>query len=246
MKKTRKLKNTLVSLMLIILTIFSLTSCKLLHKHTWKDYLVKAPTCTEIGILKSLCIECGKAEYSEISKAEHNYVNGVCTVCNGLNNSKNGLTAVPMPTNANNQGKWSFPKIHEKVCSTMNTNVSYSAFMNSLSGASLKNASINLFGSLSLTVTYPLKNGGIFEMPVVLSIDNVSPTNPSESIGYLLRADIKNSELYMTYTTGLEMYAGKISGNGENAISGFGVNSQKELVIYYSNNTIAYGGKFAS
>ena len=247
MKSKIKIARTIISLFLILLTTFSFASCNILHKHVWQDHLVKSPSCTEVGILKSLCIECGKSEYSEISMTEHNYANGICTACGvSADSAKKALTAVQMPTNADNQGMWSFSKIHEKTCSTLNADVSYSSFMYSLSGASLKNASFNVIGMLRLTVTYPLNNGSVFETPVILTVDKVSPINSDSPIGVLLRADIENNELFLTYTTGNKVSAGKIIGNNETTISGFGINSKNELIIYYSNNTIAFGGLFAS
>lgn len=246
MKLKLKITKNFVSLLLILMTMLSLTACTIFHKHVWQDHLVKAPNCTEVGILKTLCIECGKTKYSEISMSEHNYINGICTNCGSIGSPKKQLTATAMPENADNQGMWSFYNVHNKACSTMNSTMSYSAFMASLSGTSLKNATVDAFGLLHITVTYPLTNGNLFELPVVLNIDKVSPANPTSPIGVLMRADIENNELFLTYTTGTQVSAGKILASIGTTISGFGINAKKELIIYYSNNTIAYAGIFAS
>ena len=128
----------------------------------------------------------------------------------------------------------------------MNSDISYTSFMYSLSGASLKNASMNAVGMLRLTVTYPMNNGSIIETPVILTVEKVSPSSSNASIGVLMRADIDNNELLLTYTTGTQVSAGKVTGSSGTTISGFGINAKNELIIYYSNNTIAYAGKFAS
>lgn len=246
MRTKFKFSRIIPSLLILIATTFSFTSCKLFHRHEYEDYLAKAPTCTEIGLIKKLCIECGKFEYTEIAMSEHNYVNDICTQCGRHRSDRDALVPTAMPNNANNNGMWSFSTIHAKACSTMKTDVNYSLFISSLSGASLKNASVDSFGMLHVTVTYPLDNGSLFELPVMLTVDKVSPSSAGAPIGVLRRADIENNELFLTYTTGAKLYAGKILGNGEMIISGFGMNYNKELVIYYSNNTIAYAGKFAS
>lgn len=241
-----KITKGIVALSLIAVSVFSFTACNLFHKHVWQDHLLKAPSCTEVGILKSLCIECGKSEYSEINMADHNYINGICSVCGCIGTPNKELTATRIPENADNQGMWSFYNIHNKARSTMDLHMSYSEFMSSISGSSLKNASIDAFGLLHITATYPMSNGKIFELPLVLAVDKVSPSSSAAPIGVLLRADIENNELFLTYTTGTQVSAGKILGGTETVISGFGINAKKELIIYYSNNTIAYAGVFAS
>ncbi len=51
------------------------------HKETnW--IIVEEPTCTKEGIKELKCTECGEIKQETINKLEHNYVDGICTVCN--------------------------------------------------------------------------------------------------------------------------------------------------------------------
>ena len=53
-------------------------------------------------------------------------------------------------------------------------------------------------------------------------------------------------KLYVTYSTGEELFASTFYDNNEIGIIGFGVNIENELVIYYSDNTIAFAGTISS
>lgn len=230
---------------LLLAILITATSCSLFHQHDWKDYLIKAPTCTEVGILKSLCIECGEATYSEISMSEHNYVDGVCTECGALGSSIESLQTITLPPNSDNQGVWSFEKIYE-TASSLIFNGTYSEFMNSLSGLSLKNARVDSLNLLHMNARAILNDGSVRELPLILTFTSVSPINPSATIGVILRADIEDGELILTYTTGTEISVGKLNPDVGTRITGFGVNKNKELVIYYSNGMISFAGTFAS
>ena len=64
--------SKLVSLLLLVsLVLLSMTSCdfvsNLFHKHSWEIFLAKEPTCTEIGLLRNVCLGCGAVEYVEIN-----------------------------------------------------------------------------------------------------------------------------------------------------------------------------------
>lgn len=219
-------------------------SCSLFHKCSFQSYLVKEPTCTEKGILKELCLECGDISYSEINMLEHNYVNGVCVYCGALGTDKKELVRIAIPDNSNNQGKWSIEKIYTIACH-IGYNGTFSSFMSSFNNVSVKNASLDGLGMIHLTLTYVYQNEP-FDIPLLYTIDRVSPDNPGTSVGVLLRADIIESKLYFTYTTGTQTYAGNFNDSEENAISGFGINANNELIVYYENNTMAFAGKVTS
>ena len=57
---------------------------KTTHTHKESDWnIVKNPTCTELGIKEIKCTECQEVLKTEnIDKIEHNYVDGICTMCN--------------------------------------------------------------------------------------------------------------------------------------------------------------------
>ena len=240
----KKFIKIFIAIILLSVTAFAFTSCNF-HKHVYQDYLIKNPTCTEMGILKRLCIECGITKYSEINTTKHNYVNGICSGCGISINTKNELITYSMPENANNIGMWSFDEIYETACS-VGCIVSYSEFMTMLSGSSLKNASADILGILHITATCYIEDGKVYEFPLVLNFERVSPTNPSSPMGVLLRADIENNELLLTYTTGSQVPAGKLISKSGKSIIGFGINANNELVVYYSDNTIAFAGRFSS
>jgi hypothetical protein len=45
-----------------------------------------------MGIIKSLCIECGDTKYSEIQTLPHKYFEGICTECGASESAKKALT----------------------------------------------------------------------------------------------------------------------------------------------------------
>lgn len=58
------------------------------HVHTWSEWTVSVePTCTESGSRTRSC-SCGMAENEALSTIDHNYVNGVCTMCKAEDPSK--------------------------------------------------------------------------------------------------------------------------------------------------------------
>ena len=240
----KALRVTIVSL-LIITTMLTATSCNIFHNHTWTAHLIKTPTCTEVGILKNLCTECGEATYSEISMTAHNYVNGICSQCGTQGAAITSLPTMTLPDNADNDGMWSFEMIYETASSTLFSGT-YSDFMNSLSGLSLKNARVDSLSVLRVTALATLNDGTVCELPLILPTETVSPQSPSASVGVILRADIKDGELLLTYTTGTQISAGLLNPKVGTKIIGFGINKDKELIIYHSNGMISFGGRFAS
>lgn len=238
------MKKTFISIFLIVSMLLCLCSCNLFHKHSWQSYLVKEPTCTEKGVLKELCLECGDVSYEEINMLEHNYSNGICTVCGALGSNKKDLTRVPIPDNSDNQGKWSTEKIYVMACHAGYTGT-YSSYIASFNNISIKNARFDAFGMIEFTLTY-IYQDKTFDIPLLYTIDKVSPENPGASVGVFLRADINESKLYFTYTTGTQAYVGNFNDIQGNSISGFGINNNNELIVYYENDTIAFAGKIMS
>ena len=88
-------------------------------------------------------------------------------------------------------------------------------------------------------------DGEEFDTPLIYSITRVSPENKNKSIGTIIRADVVDGELYLTYNNGNEVFAGCLSGKNIVTIVGFGINYENELIIYYSNDTLAFGGKLS-
>ena len=51
------------------------------HTHKYGDWKIeKEATCTETGRRYHEC-ECGDRQYEDIPALQHNYVDGICTVC---------------------------------------------------------------------------------------------------------------------------------------------------------------------
>lgn len=240
----KALRVTIIPL-LIIMTLMTATSCNLFHTHTWSAHLIKTTTCTEVGILKNLCTECGEVTYSEISMAAHSFTNGVCKECGTQEVVIDTLPTASLPADSDNDGMWSFEMIYETASSTLFSGT-YSEFMNSLSGLSLKNARMDSLNILRATAAATLDDGTVYDLPLILPTDPVSPVNPTASVGVILRADIVDGELLLTYTTGRQISAGLLNPKVGTKIIGFGVNKDRELIIYHSNNIISFGGKFAS
>lgn len=234
-----------ISLLLIIVIIaLSTTSCDMFHKHKWESYLVKFPTCTENGILKNLCIECGDIELSEINPLQHNYVNGVCTECNATPTHQTQLTFIPVPEWSDNYGRWSLNEIYTVVYN-LGYKVTYNEFISSIDDISFKKASITDSDVFKMTAICE-SEGIVLETPLIYSVQRVSPKNPNASVGTLLRADVVDGSLKLTYTSGIELDAGKFKNSYGPSITAIGINHENELVIYYSDNTLVFAGTLAS
>ncbi len=49
--------------------------------HTYTDTIELAPTCENEGLKKSTCTKCNSKKYANITKINHVFVNGVCSMC---------------------------------------------------------------------------------------------------------------------------------------------------------------------
>ncbi len=49
--------------------------------HSYTDTVELAPTCENEGLKKSTCSKCNSKKYASIAKIDHNFVNGVCSMC---------------------------------------------------------------------------------------------------------------------------------------------------------------------
>lgn len=239
-----KALKKILAVLLLISTALAITSCDAFHKHSWEKYLTKVPTCTEKGILKELCTDCGEVLLSEINTMEHSYINGLCVICGNVQSSKRELSPVAIPYGSDNSGMWSLEKVYDLARTFVKFN-SYEQFIGSLTGASIKNARLGMFNSFNATAVVTLFDNSIGEFPVLLTYNTVSPKSSGASLGVLLRADIENGELLLTYTTGQQLSAGYMNSSYGVKIVGFGINADNEFIIYYSNETIAFAGKIA-
>lgn len=225
--------------------LFVFSSCNLFHQHSWENYLAKSPTCTDTGILKKLCLECGSAEFVEINPIEHEYINGVCTVC-GSKGSDKKLVNIETPFNSDNSGAWSFDKIYEFITDVGYTK-SYSDYMRIMSNstAGFDSASIDSFGNLNASFSYTFQSGN-YKVPLTVKVTKVSPENPESSVGRIIRVDVIKSDIYISYSDGSQVYAGSFKQDKANRIIGFGINVENELIIYYFNNTISFCGNISN
>ena len=73
-----------------------------------------------------------------------------------------------------------------------------------------------------------------------LPIEKVAVTNPLPSLGRLLRADVTDGELIFTYADASQCSAGKFT--GLRSITGFGISTAGDLVIFYSSGMVAFAG----
>ena len=222
------------------------SSCYFPHKHThdWKNYIVKTPTCTEKGLMEKLCEECGDKKYEDLMPSGHNFVNGACTVCGIPGYAENQIEPQAMPENANNTAAWSLEKIHQTAQSLGFTDP-YDSFIRGLQYGHLDNIYIDPLGLLHFKVTFINKEDKELELPFAMAVSKVSPINKKDSkFGFISKVQIQNEQLILTYSDGIQASAGALA-NATVTVTKFGLNPDNELVIYYSNNTIAFAGKIS-
>ncbi len=245
-----KLIKKLAYSLLIVSSVMTVSACSLFgnkdnHTHTWKNYIVKSPTCTAAGLLEKLCEECGEKEYEEIVKTDHNFQDGVCSVCGTSGQSGTSINPIPMPTGANNTAAWSMEKIHETALS-LGFKGDYNQFIHQIATGTgvIQDVYVDNLGMFHLNVSVTNTDGKNFEFPLAFIIGRVSPTNSQVSdLENVYKAKIKNNEMMITYSDGLQVSAGRVQDTYGAYITGFGLNTNNELVIYYSDNTIAFAGK---
>lgn len=231
-------KGSLLLLVAAVL-LLALTACDMFHDHVWEYRIAKDATCTEKGLLELLCTDCGEKDYVDLQPIAHNYRDGFCVDCGASVSADKRIEKITMPADADVEGRWSLNAIYDLAC-TFDYKGSYQSFASDLSGSSLKQASLDNLGLFHVTVTAPTARGGTLETPVVLPVDKVSVNNPHPSLGRLLRADIMGNELIFTYADASQCSAGNFTGDMH--ITGFGINTAGELVIFYQNNMIAFVG----
>ena len=221
-------------------------SCAFLnqHTHSWTNYIVKNPTCTEKGLIEKLCEECGEKQYEDLMPNGHDFQNGYCNNCGQVGYSESQVEPIPMPENSNNTAAWTLEKVYQ-FAKNVGVSDSYSTFISTLSYGSLDNIYIDNLGLLHLSVNYTSLSNSNVTLPLTSVIGKVSPTNAKETkFGYISKVQVLNDQLTITYTDGLQTTAGKLT-NDTVTITKFGINPENELVLYYSNNTIAFAGKIS-
>ena len=226
------------------------TSCSFLkqkHTHEWSNFVVIAPTCTQKGLLEKLCEECGEKEYDEIKPSGHNYQNGSCSVCGSAGYAETEVEPIPMPDNANNTAAFSLEDLYEvKQNIIYEEDLSFHTFISTLSNGSLSNIYVDNLGLFHVTSLFKNNQQSDLELPIVWSVGKVSPTNPKASkFGNVSIVKMTNNRLTIIYSDGVQSVLGQLTGNGV-TITHFGLNPDNELVVYYSDNTIAFAGKIST
>ncbi|MBR7117678.1 MAG: hypothetical protein IKC87_08230 [Clostridia bacterium] len=237
------MKKTLLSFILLVSCVLSLSSCNIFHDHVWINYLEKTPTCSSIGVIKRICYECGEVEYDQIATLFHNYdVIGKCTEC-GAYASEKELKPIKYPIDLDYSGIKSLSDIHEFAC-TLGSQLSYSEFIKAISYDNFALYDIHISSVNRLTSTVKLKGleNTTIEIPISVMIDEIKIVNPYNSIGDVLRFDIISGELLITYKTGEQISAGFINQTAR-SVTGFGISVQNEILIFYSDDTVAFAGK---
>ena len=234
----KTMKRILV-LLLVVAGLLLLTSCSLFHQHEWQYRVVKDATCSEKGLLEILCTGCGEKQYADLEPDAHSYVGNVCIKC-GTHATAKQMTRVTLTLGTDTSGKWSFQSIYD-LARTFGYSWSYSSFMSSLTGNSLKQAYLDSLGFFHVTVSSPNADGSLLETPLALPIQRVEVTNPLPSLGRLLRADVEEGgELVFTYADASRCSAGSFT--APMSITGFAISTEGELVIFYGNGMIAFAG----
>ena len=90
----KRLKNILIAVLsaaCICITAIGFVGCKSDCNHEWDSVTVKEATCTEEGLVKKNCIQCGEEVLDEIPLLGHSYKDKRCERCGGKEASQ-GLT----------------------------------------------------------------------------------------------------------------------------------------------------------
>ncbi|MBE7080522.1 MAG: hypothetical protein E7371_04710 [Clostridiales bacterium] len=225
---------------LCITTLFSTTSCFNFkqHSHSWSNYLIKTPSCTQKGLLERLCADCGEKTYEDIEQSEHYFMDGTCLICGASATPVATLTRFPLPSDSNNDARWSMQKIYDTLYSVKLVEVSYEEFLRDTTYAKGEDIYMSNLGLLHFTA-----GGDGLEAPLALIVGKVSPKNPEESqYGSIQSAELNHNELVLSYNDGRRVSAGTFDPSNEIYITGFAFNENTEFVVYYSNNTIAFAG----
>ena len=233
----------LLCTLLALCVVFSVSSCgKPSCDHNYDNYIVKTPTCTEKGLLEKLCKVCGQKTYEDITATGHSFINGKCTVCGEHGSSGTDILPVPMPSNANNSAMWSMQKIRN-TSEKFGFSGSYTDFLNYLSNGYIQDVYVTTLGFIHLDCVNKANGANV---PLFFPYSKVSPENTEESkLTDVYRLEMDGKELLITYSDGLQVPAGKLSTEESVYVTGFGLNVKNEVVIYYSDNTIAFAGTVA-
>ena len=252
----KTLKKFFAMLFACIVLLLSLSSCGILNsifpkdtcQHEWSNYIAKAPTCTENGIMEKNCNLCGLKQYEEIFSSGHSYKNSVCSVC-GKNKTdaddEPTFQKISIPANSNNDAKWTFEDIFNHINPFYeDDSAAYEYFLNELTTGYIQDAYVDSLNLLHLTAIEKNDETPI-EISLALAIERVTPTNPATAkFQNIYRVEVQNEQLTITYADGLQISVGKIKTSiQETVIQAFGINRDNELIVYYSDNTMAFVGQ---
>ena len=80
--KAKRLLLSLLSVICLGISAVAVTSCEEEHVHEWNEIERIDATCTEYGIIKYVCLDCGEVKEVIPEEAKgHNYVNYTCDRC---------------------------------------------------------------------------------------------------------------------------------------------------------------------
>lgn len=241
------MKKIFSFLLATLLLISFLSSCSLFEQHThdFESYLVKAPTCKEKGLVERLCKTCGEKEYEDLMESGHLYSNGVCTGCGLFGSPEDKIVPTPMPSGSNNQAAWTMSKIHENVLK-FGFDVSYQDFINTLGEGTISAPYFDGLGILHFSVHTTLNTNEIVDVPISLVVGRVSPVSESP-LPTIRMIEVSNGNLLVQYTDGVQVSGGSFRIHQQVPyITGFGINTNNELIAYYSNNTLAFFGTIST
>ena len=210
--------------------------------------MVKTPTCSQKGLVERVCRDCGEKVYEDVETAAHTYLNGKCTVCGIIFSNENNLPIIEMPMDSNNEAAWNIRKIYD-IAKTCGAKKTYEEFFDYFSMGDISEAYIDTLGIFHFTMTSNEKYTSVFEMPLAFYIGRVSPKNSTGTdFGTLYRLEVENGILVFTYTNGSKLSAGRVvptNSKNEVLVTAFGINTDNEMVLYYSNGTIGFAGKIS-
>lgn len=220
-------------------------------EHKFNHYVVLAPTCTQKGILESLCEKCGEKQYSDLTPSGHDFVNGVCSICSQTNEEP-----ATTPSPLNKEIGWTIEKIYERFHKIFDhTKLD---FIDMLQSSNLSDLYITKNGNLHMSVSYKFDNYQTvsiilpnvrenfeferkenFIEPIVFGIDPF--------LNYAIYETQQFGEFAVVTSDGTMKYYGRIGifipeDNTEKYLERLIINMKNELYLVYNDDSVKFVG----
>ncbi len=222
-------------------------------EHDFTNYVIVEPSCVKEGMIERVCTICGEKVYEPLQPLGHTWKDGVCVVCGEVQDPDGteepgegeepggtddpGETEEPLPDRTLFM---SFKDVYEK---SQLLGFAYTAEEFYQFAENVVFTDLYLNGSNRLKVT---ADGVVSDVGEVC-VD--APFSAEAELGVLMRAEIKNGQLFVSDRTGSTKSFGVFTVYAEpqnqDTIDGFLLNFQSELLLLYSGGEIVKVGTVA-